>query len=405
MKPTVYILYHFFHPDTVVSAELKKGLAQGLVARGWDVTVVTSNRFCRDQEAVIECLDEAWGGMRIIRVPRKQYDQRSMLGRLKNSYVIQRGWLTKLKQLPAPDALILGTDPQFSQLMLPSLRRIYPSTKLGLWVFDLYPEILEAQKSRWISLGAKLLRRLLKRFYRPVDLIADIGPCMKQRLRDYAPGAVRETLVPWALAESETGGVVDAGVRAELFGDAKVGVLYSGTIGQAHTFDKFLELARLMRRKHASVAFCFAGHGNRYAEVEAMVDPSDTNIRFVGFCPLSELGKRLSAADFHMISLKEGWEGTVVPSKFFGALAAGRPVLYDGAPGSDIGIWIRELNLGFNLGSESLESIAKEMNKLGECPEHLKSWQGRVLDSYQKNFSYDRELERWEQVLRLKLER
>ena len=50
MSPSIYILYHFFYPDTVVSAEHKKELAQGLVARGWDVTVLTSNRFCRDQE-------------------------------------------------------------------------------------------------------------------------------------------------------------------------------------------------------------------------------------------------------------------------------------------------------------------------------------------------------------------
>ena len=84
-RPTVYILYHFFYPDNVAGAEHKKELAQGLVARGWEVTVLTSNRFCHDQKKEIYCLDEQWDHMRIIRVPRKQYNQSSTIGRLRGA--------------------------------------------------------------------------------------------------------------------------------------------------------------------------------------------------------------------------------------------------------------------------------------------------------------------------------
>ena len=62
----------------------------------------------------------------------------------------------------------------------------------------------------------------------------------------------------------------------------------------------------------------------------AQITDEDTNITIAGFASEDELAARLSAADFHLISLREGWEGIVVPSKFFGALAMGRPVIYMG---------------------------------------------------------------------------
>jgi len=403
IKPTVYILYHFFYPDNVVSAEHKKELAQGLVARGWEVTVLTSNRFCRDQEKIIQCLDELWEGMHIIRVPRKQYHQSSTVGRLRNSFAMQHGWLKMLKTLPEPDVLILGTDPQFSQCMFPSLRRRMPRTKLALWGFDLYPEILEAMGSPFIAVGAKAIRPFMKRVYKPVDLLADIGPCMRKRLSGYAPGSRRKTLVPWALVEAVGPHPPEEGIRRELFGDAELGILYSGTIGQAHVFERFIALARYLRSAGASVAFCFAGRGNRYAEMQAMVSPEDTNIRFAGFCPLEELEQRLIAADLHMISLRPDWEGTVVPSKFFGAMAAGKPVLYDGSPDSDIGIWVEEYDLGMLLTDDNLEEVARRFAELAGNKDGLATWQRNALNTYHAEFSREKVIDQWDQVLRAML--
>lgn len=400
LKPSVYILYHFFYPDNVVSAEHKKELAQGLVARNWNVTVLTSNRFCRDQEHEIEPLDEQWDGMRIIRVPRKQYNQSSTIGRLRNSFAMQHGWLKVLKTLPEPDVLILGTDPQFSQLMFPALRKLMPRTKLALWGFDLYPEILEAMRSPMVALCAKALRPVMRRVYKPVDLLADIGPCMQKRLSGYAPRALRKTLVPWALVELEEPGMPQPRIKKELFGDAQLGILYSGTIGQAHAFDKFIALARLLRAKGAPVAFCFAGRGNRYEELKALVSPDDTNIRIAGFCPLEELEQRLIAADLHMISLRSGWEGTVVPSKFFGGLAAGKPVLYDGPAESDIGIWINDGDLGILLTDSNIGQVAQRLIALCESKKELLSWQQKALAVYQERFSREHVLDQWDQALR-----
>ena len=271
---------------------------------------------------------------------------------------------------------------------------------MALWGFDLYPEILKALGSPIIALCANALHPLMKRAYKPVDLLVDIGPCMRKKLAGYAPNAQRETLVPWALVERDSVGHAQEDIRTTLFGDAKLGILYSGGVGQAHVFEKFITLARRMRQTNASVAFCFAGHGNRYAELQAMVSAEDTNIRFAGFCPREELEQRLVCADLHMISLRAGWEGCVVPSKFFGALAVGKPVIYDGAPDSDIGIWVNEFDLGILLEEDKLDEAARRLTELAQDRTGLRTWQQNALDAYKMQFSRETVVDKWDQALR-----
>jgi len=48
MSGKILTLYHFFYPDNAVSSMLFSDFAEGLADLGWDVTVLTSNRFCHD---------------------------------------------------------------------------------------------------------------------------------------------------------------------------------------------------------------------------------------------------------------------------------------------------------------------------------------------------------------------
>ena len=210
------------------------------------------------------------------------------------------------------------------------------------WCFDVYPEAIAAD-----GLGATgamltpVARAMMGAAYRRFDALVDIGPRMGDRLADYRSGARQETLVPWALAEVEQPVPIDGEARRELFPRARLALLYSGTMGRAHDFDAFLQLARACRRRSGdAVSICFAVRGNRAAELRAAVGPDDTNVAFADFADEQSLQRRLAAADFHLISLRDEWAGVVVPSKFFASLAVGRPVLYAGPADSEIARWI-----------------------------------------------------------------
>jgi hypothetical protein len=53
-----------------------------------------------------------------------------------------------------------------------------------------------------------------------------------------------------------------------------------------------------------------------------------------------------------------------VPSKFFGALAVGRPVVYAGPEQSDVARWIRSLAVGYELRPETRDAVVGALNDL-----------------------------------------
>jgi glycosyltransferase involved in cell wall biosynthesis len=51
------------------------------------------------------------------------------------------------------------------------------------------------------------------------------------------------------------------------------------------------------------------------------------SIRFLDYQPREKLGESLSAADLHVVSMDEAITGCLAPSKLYGILASGTPVL------------------------------------------------------------------------------
>src|SRR5207237_1217133 len=114
----------------------------------------------------------------------------------------------------------------------------------------------------------------------------------------------------------------------------------------------------------SGVRFVFAVRGNRADELRLAVRPDDENVSFAEFIPEAELERHLAAADVHLASLRPDWTGVVVPSKFFGSLAAGRPVLFAGSPESAVACWVREHVIGGLLDPADLDAPAPGLLRL-----------------------------------------
>jgi glycosyltransferase involved in cell wall biosynthesis len=399
--PRAVLLYHYFHPDDVVSARLFSDLAIGLTARGWQVEAAPGNRGCRDESQTYPA-DEHWAGGRIRRVWRPRFRQASNVGRLLNAAWMIAGWAVRAlaeRRGRGPEVLVVGTDPVLSVLATIPWRAMHPQTRVAHWCHDLYPEAPIADGLvRPDSVTVRVLRRLLAAAYRRCALIADLGPCMAERLRAYRSPAQTATLTPWALVEPQSPAQADPTTRAELFGNAGLGLLYSGSFGRAHSYVEFLDLARRLRGQ--PIRLCFAGRGNRMDELRASVSPDDTNITFARFAPESELEKRLGSCDLHLVSLRPEWTGTVVPSKFFGALAAGRGVVYAGLPDSAIARWIREYRVGWVLTPETMDQVAADLGRLAADSAQLTDLRARCHAIYQAHFSREHQLNEWNLHLR-----
>jgi colanic acid biosynthesis glycosyl transferase WcaI len=394
-RPKICILYHFFHPDDVVSARHFSDLAEGFAAAGWDVEVQPSNRACRNQSQQYAA-KEQWHGIRINRIWRPAWAQSSSRGRLLNAFWMLAAWsrIALRGRATRPDVVLVGTDPVLSVLLALPLKWLRPGIQVAHWAFDLYPEAAIADglvsPSGW---KIRFLTALLRRAYRYCSLIADLGTCMQQRLHTYGENLSLKTIVPWALAEQPAPQPCDPVLRRRIFGDAKLALLYSGNLGRAHSFREFLALARSLRP--SGVEFRWSVRGNAVGELQQEIQSSDTNVKLLPFVEEAELTAHLAAADIHLASLKPEWSGIVVPSKFFGSLAAGRPVLFAGPQDSSVAHWILQHQVGWVLTGSNFGEVAVRLRQLAASPESLDALQTRCHAVYRKEFCRERMIELW----------
>jgi hypothetical protein len=297
-----------------------------------------------------------------------------------------------------PDALIVGTDPVLSVLCGIPWRWRFPKLMIAHWCYDLYPEAAVADgMASAESVPIRVLRRLAGYAYRQCTLVVDIGSCMRSRLNDYAHNRRQETLPPWALEEPPAPVALDLKERGAVFGETALALFYSGSFGKAHSCADILSLMHLLRGGGAKLAF--TARGNRFEEVRHRAAELGDTVVFVDHVPQERLLTRLGSADIHVVSLEEKWVGTVVPSKFFGALAVGRPVLFAGPDDSAIARWIREYEVGWVLNKDNLPEVARAMKELAADRSPLEPLFRRCHEAYQQHFSRKRNIQKWHELL------
>jgi glycosyltransferase involved in cell wall biosynthesis len=393
--PSALILYQYFYPDDVVSAIHLTELAEGLAARGWQVTAMPCNRSCRTDDSYASRATHR--GVAIKRIWRPAFPQSKKWGRMTNCLWMLGAW--SLRALTTKtDFVIIGTDPILSAAVAVPWKWLRPSRRIVHWCFDLYPEAAVASGILKPGLLLDFLRGAMAVSYRHVDLLADIGDCMSRRLSGYVTQANRTRLWPWAIAEPDTVPEIDPGQREAVFGRSRLAFLYSGNLGRAHSFVELLSLARQMRDVDAH--FSFSIRGNGLDELHRAIGSDDHNISFAPFAPAEQLEARLSCADIHVVSLRPEWSGTVVPSKFFGALAAGRPVLFIGNEECSIAQIIRHHGLGWVCSPGQEGQIAGQLRALANDMSSLRALQERCHQVYREHFSREIALDSFNKDLR-----
>lgn len=337
----ILLLNQFFHPDQDAVAQLATDLAEDLAAAGHEVTALSARGGFAGRAPLPP--RETWHGVRIVRAAGTSFGKRSLLGRVVDYATFFAAAAVRALLLPRHDVIVATTAPPLVA-SIGALLRAIKGTRFVYWMQDVYPELaVEFGVLRKGALAERLFERLSRWTLRRASAVIVLGEAMADRVR--AKGAASEAIhvVPnWA----DGAGVRPVAPEANAFRrehglEGKRVVLYSGNMGRGHDLATLLGAARRFAAD-PGVVFLFVGDGARRREVEAAAR-EQPSIRLLPYQPRERLAESLSAGDVHLVSQDACTLGLIEPSKLYGVLAAGRPVLYVGPSGSEAaGTIVRE---------------------------------------------------------------
>ena len=106
-----------------------------------------------------------------------------------------------------------------------------------------------------------------------------------------------------------------------------------------------IDAARLLSDTRA--LFQFVGDGDKKPKLEALAaDLGLENVQFLPYQPMERLAEMLSAADVAVVCLESGHTGISVPSKAYGVIASGTPIVGILDPDGEIGQMVKETGCG-----------------------------------------------------------
>src|SRR5438045_9027487 len=146
--------------------------------------------------------------------------------------------------------------------------------------------------------------------------------------------------------------------HARRFADKFV-VMHSGNVGHAQDLDSLVRAGTFLRDLD-DLVIAIIGMGARHAELVGLAKLLEVDaVRFLHYQPRDVLQQSLSAANVHVIGLAPGLAGYVVPSRLYGVLAVGRPVIAAADPESETAQVVERVGCGIVVPPGRPELLAR----------------------------------------------
>lgn len=282
-------------------------------------------------------------GVIVERLGSTAFPRRRMVGRLADylSYMVL-AFIRALTIRPRPDVVIAMTDPPLTSLVgavVAKLRGIP-------WIYnirDLHPDMAIAvgvvRQGSLVRLWEAVHRWTLRRANRVVVL----GEDMRDRVTSKGVPPDRVVVVRDGTAWVDPPADSDHPVVQTIREGFSFVLVHAGNIGFAGAWETLLEALRRLEAKDIGMVFVGDGSLRRWVEGQADGLP---NVRFLPYYPEALLPYVLISADLHVVTLRQGLEGLVVPSKVYPVLMVGRPILAVVPSESDVARLVRAYGCG-----------------------------------------------------------
>jgi glycosyltransferase involved in cell wall biosynthesis len=170
--------------------------------------------------------------------------------------------------------------------------------------------------------------------------------------------------------------------------DDELVVMHSGNIGHAQDLDTLVRAATFLRDLDR-LRIMVIGFGARHGELTRLAQRLEVTraVHFLDYQPREQLPLSLATGDLHYVGLAQGLSGFVVPSRLYGILAAGRPVLVSADADSETARLVEEVGCGIvvppgrpDLVAGVLRDVVEGRTSLEGMGERGREWVEREAD-------------------------
>ena len=381
----VLVLNEYFPPDTSATAK-NAALVVNALAEKHRVTVLCGRPSYDPTEYHPPYLirREVTGNLAIERVGSTAFPRFRMKKRVSN-YLTYLGLAVPRALTIQSDVIVAMTDPPIEGIagafvarlsgrpFVYNLRDMYPDMAVG-------GDIVRPGKfiERWEILHRKALRRAAR--------VIVLGEDMRERIVSKGVDPARITIVRDAVPFPEKLACADHPVVREIRNGFRFVLVHAGNLGFYGAWETLLDSAKLLEPD--GVGLVFIGEGAMKPKIEAMARDRDCrNVRFLPFRPADEVPYVMAAGDLHVVTVKRGLEGVVVPSKVYNILAAGRPLLAVATNLAEVARFAERDGCGVAVDPDSPSAVAEAVRGVMNDSKRLQEMSRRCRDlarSYDK---------------------
>ncbi len=322
----VLLLNLYFPPDTSATAKMAQTVVDALSPKH-EVTVLCGRPSYDPSERRPWRLfqSEHSGQVHVLRVGSTDFPRTQMDKRVFNylSYVMLA--VPRALFLPC-DVILAMTDPPFEGIV-GAFVALLKRKPFVYNIRDMYPDMAVGGSIVQPGLFSRVWEQLHRWALRRATFVAVLGEDMRNRI--VAKGVPSSNILivrdgaelPSAATPSLP---LDNEVMRAIRGNYKFVLLHAGNLGFYGAWDTVLAGARELSGDGIAVVFVGDGAQRERLQTAAKDIP---NVHFLPFFTGDKISSVLAAADAHLITVKRGLEGVVVPSKMYGILAAGKPIV------------------------------------------------------------------------------
>jgi glycosyltransferase involved in cell wall biosynthesis len=396
----ILLLNEYYPPDTSATAKMGVQVAETL-AKKHQVTVVAGRpSYDPDEYYPYKLLQRRErNGVTVECVGSTAYPRHIMKRRVAN-YLSYLALAVPRATAIQPDVVLAMTDPPIAGLA-GALVATLTGRPFVYNIRDMYPDMAVGgdivRQGAFIRFWEQLHRWALRKAARVIVL----GDDMRDRIIAKGIAPERVVIVRDGATFPKSLPSASDPIVQEIRSGFPFVALHAGNLGFYGAWDTLLKAAEILRACNENSGLVFIGDGANKARLEsaaASAGAAPANIRFLPFRPFEQVQHVMMAGDVHIVTIKHGLEGVVVPSKLYGILAAGRPVLVVASADSDAARIITENACGLVADPDDAEAVANAISELRSDPLRLAGMGERAKAAAAKYARVD-ELNRFSDIM------